>query len=152
MPVLKTEVIRKTLNPSWKPLDISVQHLCNGDLEVRVVLFPSSCFSLLKSSLVVQRPLKIEVFDWNRSGRHEFIGASFFPKLFFFLCAFAPSPGSFTTTLNSLQSGNTKRFTLHNAEIAAKKRNYVGSGFFIVEKFQVGDLLAVTRLFVFRPF
>ncbi len=29
----QTEVIRKTLNPSWRSFDISTQRLCNGDAQ-----------------------------------------------------------------------------------------------------------------------
>lgn len=45
VPVFKSEVIRKELNPRWKLFEISLQQLCNGDLH---------------------RPLRFEVFDWNR--------------------------------------------------------------------------------------
>lgn len=53
VPVLKTEVIMKTLDPQWKPFTIGASKLCGGDLE---------------------RPLYIECYDWNRSGSHELIG------------------------------------------------------------------------------
>ena len=74
VPVLKTEVIKKTLDPHWKPLSTtyallqlpstpsiqwpsfnssSVQKLCNGDYD---------------------RPLQVECFDWNRSGKQVLIG------------------------------------------------------------------------------
>ncbi len=58
------------------------------------------------------------MFDWNRSGKHEFIG-------------------SFETTLDALEHQNQRRFTLINPEIKAKKRNYVGSGSIVVEEFKV---------------
>ena len=47
IPVAKSEVIHKSLNPVWKSMEISLQTICNGDLT---------------------RPVKIDVFDWNRSG------------------------------------------------------------------------------------
>lgn len=31
--VHRTEVIKKTLNPTWKPFTISVRALCNGDYD-----------------------------------------------------------------------------------------------------------------------
>ena len=31
--VHRTEVIKKTLNPTWKPITISVRALCNGDYD-----------------------------------------------------------------------------------------------------------------------
>jgi len=52
--VHKTEVIKKTLNPSWRPFTVTVQTLCNGDWD---------------------RPLKFESFDWDNDGSHDFIGA-----------------------------------------------------------------------------
>lgn len=42
-----------TLHPAWQPIRISLQHLCNGDLD---------------------RPLAVRVLDWNRSGQHDVIG------------------------------------------------------------------------------
>ncbi|KAK7102330.1 copine-8-like [Littorina saxatilis] len=52
--VHKTEVVRSNLNPTWKPLTISVQALCNGDYD---------------------RSIQIECYDWDSDGSHDFIGA-----------------------------------------------------------------------------
>ncbi|XP_071823026.1 copine-8-like isoform X2 [Apostichopus japonicus] len=49
----KTEVIKKTLNPSWKPFQIYSRALCNGDYD---------------------RKIKFECFDWDRDGGHDLIG------------------------------------------------------------------------------
>lgn len=49
----KTEVIKNTLNPAWKEIEIPVRTLCNGDLE---------------------RTIKVEVYDWDRDGGHDLIG------------------------------------------------------------------------------
>ncbi|XP_002732170.1 copine-8-like, partial [Saccoglossus kowalevskii] len=49
----KTEVIKNTLNPNWKPFSIMVRSLCNGDYD---------------------RTIKVECYDWNSSGSHEIIG------------------------------------------------------------------------------
>ncbi len=96
VPVAKTEVIRKDLNPRWKSFDISLQRLCNGDLH---------------------RPIKFEVFDWNRSGKHEFIG-------------------SFTTTVNDLQNtASNKRHSLINQDLRARKARYVNSGTLVIDGF-----------------
>jgi len=54
--VHKTEVIKNTLNPVWKAIVVPVRVLNNGDYE---------------------RTLKIECYDWNRSGDHSFIGQTF---------------------------------------------------------------------------
>ncbi|KAJ9592629.1 hypothetical protein L9F63_015702, partial [Diploptera punctata] len=51
--VHRTEVIKWTLNPNWKPFVIPVRSLCGGDME---------------------RSIKVLCYDWNRSGNHSFIG------------------------------------------------------------------------------
>uniref|UniRef100_A0A8C6SQZ7 Copine Vb n=1 Tax=Neogobius melanostomus TaxID=47308 RepID=A0A8C6SQZ7_9GOBI len=49
----KTEVVKNTLNPVWKEFAIPVRALCNGDFD---------------------RTIKVEVYDWDRDGSHDFIG------------------------------------------------------------------------------
>uniref|UniRef100_A0A674NRS2 Copine Vb n=1 Tax=Takifugu rubripes TaxID=31033 RepID=A0A674NRS2_TAKRU len=49
----KTEVVKNTLNPVWQPFTIPVRALCNGDFD---------------------RTIKVEVYDWDRDGSHDFIG------------------------------------------------------------------------------
>ncbi|KAF6201803.1 hypothetical protein GE061_004198 [Apolygus lucorum] len=51
--VHRTEVIKVTLNPSWKEFSISVRAFCNGDYD---------------------RSIKVICYDWNRSGNHDLIG------------------------------------------------------------------------------
>ena len=43
----KTEVIKNTLNPNWKPMAVPVRVLCNGDHD---------------------RTIKVDVYDWDRDG------------------------------------------------------------------------------------
>ena len=57
--VHKTEVIKNTLNPNWKPFILPLNQLCNGDYE---------------------RKLKFEVTDWDSDGSHDYIG-SFVTKM-----------------------------------------------------------------------
>ena len=52
-PVYETEHVNNNLNPRWNPIKMSMQQLCNGDRD---------------------RPLVIECFDYNGSGRHKLIG------------------------------------------------------------------------------
>jgi len=52
--VHRTDVIKNTLNPAWKPFKISNRSLSNGDDD---------------------RDLRFDVYDWNRSGSHEIIGS-----------------------------------------------------------------------------
>uniref|UniRef100_A0A6Q2XW56 C2 domain-containing protein n=1 Tax=Esox lucius TaxID=8010 RepID=A0A6Q2XW56_ESOLU len=49
----KTEVVKNTLNPVWQAFKIPVRALCNGDYD---------------------RTIKIECYDWDRDGSHDFIG------------------------------------------------------------------------------
>ncbi|XP_064607159.1 copine-8-like isoform X2 [Liolophura sinensis] len=51
--VHKTEVIKNTLNPTWRPFSISGRALCNGDYD---------------------RTIKVECYDWNSNGTSDFIG------------------------------------------------------------------------------
>uniref|UniRef100_A0A8C6WSA6 Copine Va n=1 Tax=Neogobius melanostomus TaxID=47308 RepID=A0A8C6WSA6_9GOBI len=49
----KSEVVKSTLNPVWQPFSIPVRALCNGDYD---------------------RSIKVEIYDWDRDGSHDFIG------------------------------------------------------------------------------
>ncbi|MES1915803.1 MAG: hypothetical protein MHM6MM_007702 [Cercozoa sp. M6MM] len=58
--VLRSEVIKKTRNPRWQKVQVDLQRLSNGDLD---------------------RPLKLRCWDWNKSGKHDFIGeCDFIPR------------------------------------------------------------------------
>jgi len=52
-PVHKTEVVKNTLNPTWREFRVSAAVLCGGDLE---------------------RQLKIECFDWDSNSDPDLIG------------------------------------------------------------------------------
>ena len=52
--VHRTEFIKNTLDPDWRPFEISARSLSNGDDE---------------------RDLRFDVYDWNKSGSHEIIGS-----------------------------------------------------------------------------
>uniref|UniRef100_A0A8C3G514 Copine VIII n=1 Tax=Cyclopterus lumpus TaxID=8103 RepID=A0A8C3G514_CYCLU len=49
----KTEVVKNNLDPVWQAFKIPVRALCNGDYD---------------------RSIKVEVYDWDRDGGHDFIG------------------------------------------------------------------------------
>ncbi|XP_071961411.1 copine-8-like [Antedon mediterranea] len=51
--VHKTEVIRNTLDPNWRPFALMVRKLCNGDYE---------------------RSIKVECYDYDNDGSHDLIG------------------------------------------------------------------------------
>ncbi|KAK3932056.1 Copine-8 [Frankliniella fusca] len=48
--VHRTEVIKFTLNPEWKPFTVSARTLCGGDSD---------------------RSIRVTCYDWNRSGNHS---------------------------------------------------------------------------------
>ncbi|KAI3370489.1 hypothetical protein L3Q82_025250 [Scortum barcoo] len=56
----KTEVIKNNLNPVWQPFTIPVRALCNGD------------YDRYKNN--ARRTVKVDVYDWDRDGSHDFIG------------------------------------------------------------------------------
>lgn len=53
LPVHKTEFIKKTLDPVWKPIIVPARILCAGDQN---------------------RSIKIECYDWDSDGSHDLIG------------------------------------------------------------------------------
>uniref|UniRef100_G1SYK2 Copine-9 n=1 Tax=Oryctolagus cuniculus TaxID=9986 RepID=G1SYK2_RABIT len=86
----KTEVVKNTLNPVWQPFSIPVRALCNGDYD---------------------RTVKIDVYDWDRDGSHDFIG-------------------EFTTSYRELSKAQNQ-FTVYevlNPRKKCKKKKYVNSG------------------------
>ena len=96
--VHKSEVIKNTLNPSWKPMTISVRNLCNNKKE---------------------RPLKIEVYDWNSSGTPDMIG-------------------TYLTDLNKLTvaAAENQKLPLINEKKKSKK-SYTNSGQLEIKMFNV---------------
>ncbi|KAJ0036849.1 hypothetical protein NQD34_005526 [Periophthalmus magnuspinnatus] len=83
----KTEVVKSTLNPVWQPFSIPVRALCNGDYD---------------------RTIKVEIYDWDRDGSHDFIG-------------------EFTTCYTQLCRGQCV-FEVVNAKKKLKKKRYINSG------------------------
>ncbi|KAH9503443.1 Copine-3 [Bulinus truncatus] len=51
--ILRTEVVKNNLNPSWRPVNISVHSLCGGNR---------------------QQPIKIDCYDWDSDGSNDYIG------------------------------------------------------------------------------
>ncbi|XP_033754155.1 copine-3-like isoform X2 [Pecten maximus] len=49
----RTEVIKNTLNPSWRPFTVPVHALCSGDHS---------------------KEIKFDVYDWDNDGSHDLIG------------------------------------------------------------------------------
>ncbi|XP_062346770.1 copine-8 [Cinclus cinclus] len=86
----KTEVVKNTLNPVWQAFKISVRALCNGDYD---------------------RTIKVEVYDWDRDGSHDFIG-------------------EFTTSYRELSRGQSQFnvYEVINPKKKGKKKKYVNSG------------------------
>nr|XP_004558721.1 copine-5 isoform X1 [Maylandia zebra] len=86
----KTEVVKNTLNPVWEPFSIPVRALCNGDYD---------------------RTIKVELYDWDRDGSHDFIG-------------------EFTTSFKELCRGQNQLnvYEVVNAKKKIKKKRYINSG------------------------
>ncbi|XP_039605791.1 copine-5-like [Polypterus senegalus] len=86
----KTEVVKNTLNPVWQSFSIPVRALCNGDYD---------------------RTIKVEVYDWDRDGSHDFIG-------------------EFTTSYRELARGQSQFnvYEVVNPKKKMKKKKYVNSG------------------------
>ncbi|XP_073475795.1 copine-8 [Aquarana catesbeiana] len=86
----KTEVVKNTLNPVWQAFKIPVRALCNGDFD---------------------RTIKIEVYDWDRDGSHDYIG-------------------EFTTSYRELSRGQSQFnvYEVINPKKKGKKKKYLNSG------------------------
>ncbi|XP_054837715.1 copine-5 [Eublepharis macularius] len=86
----KTEVVKNTLNPVWQSFSIPVRALCNGDYD---------------------RTIKVEVYDWDRDGSHDFIG-------------------EFTTSYRELARGQSQFnvYEVVNPKKKMKKKKYINSG------------------------
>ncbi|XP_039646409.1 copine-3-like isoform X2 [Perca fluviatilis] len=96
----RTEVIKNTLNPVWKPFRIPLQSLCGGDVE---------------------KSIKVECYDYNSSGSHDFIG-------------------SFETTLSQIQQATqtyAAEFECTNSKKKQKKKGYKNSGIIVVKKCKI---------------
>ena len=99
--VQRSEVIKNTLNPCWKQFTISLRNLCNNKKE---------------------RPLKIEVFDWNSSGKADYIGG-------------------FTTDFHKLQDAAKTNASLDliNEKKRNKKSSYKNSGILRAHSFAISQ-------------
>ncbi|KAM9772438.1 copine-8 isoform X1 [Syngnathus typhle] len=86
----KTEVVKNTLNPVWQAFKIPVRALCNGDYD---------------------RTIKVEVYDWDRDGSHDFIG-------------------DFSTSYRELSRGQSQFnvYEVVNQKKKEKKKKYLNSG------------------------
>ncbi|XP_042542365.1 copine-6 [Dipodomys spectabilis] len=91
--VWRTEVVKNNLNPIWEPFRLSLHSLCSCD---------------------VHRPLKFLVYDYDSSGKHDFIG-------------------EFTSTFQEMQEGTANpgqemQWDCINPKYRDKKKNYKSSG------------------------
>ncbi|ETI39847.1 hypothetical protein F442_14439 [Phytophthora nicotianae P10297] len=96
--VWRSEVVMNNCDPKWRPATISVQNLCNGDLS---------------------KLLKIECMDWEKNGKHQFIG-------------------SCTIKAAEFVTGELRSMDLINRERQAKKgKRYKNSGMLILEQIEM---------------
>ncbi|XP_005164993.2 copine-8 isoform X2 [Danio rerio] len=86
----KTEVVKNTLDPVWQAFKIPVRALCNGDYD---------------------RTIKVEVYDWDRDGSHDFIG-------------------EYSTSYRELSRGQSQFnvYEVINPKKKGKKKKYLNSG------------------------
>uniref|UniRef100_A0A670YLC5 C2 domain-containing protein n=1 Tax=Pseudonaja textilis TaxID=8673 RepID=A0A670YLC5_PSETE len=115
----KTEVVKNTLNPVWQSFAIPVRALCNGDYD---------------------RTIKVEVYDWDRDGSHDFIG-------------------EFTTSYRELARGQSQ-FNVY--ELAPKSMNSLlfllllppldSSSFSLSLSFSAGNPSQSTSLHYMNPY
>jgi len=97
--VKKSEIIMKNLNPTWAMFEISAKLLCNGDHE---------------------RSLKIDVYDWDSDGSHDYIG-------------------SISTTLSKLLCSAIEQTPIPciNEDKKRKKNSYKNSGLIFIKMCQI---------------
>ncbi|XP_047205661.1 copine-3-like isoform X1 [Girardinichthys multiradiatus] len=96
----RTEVVKNNLNPIWKPFRIPMQSLCGGDVE---------------------KSIKIDCYDYNNSGSHDFIG-------------------SFLTTLSQIQQASQSyaaEYECINSKKKQKKKGYKNSGVIIIKQCKI---------------
>lgn len=86
--VWKSTKIDNSLNPRWGETKIPMSRLCNQDLD---------------------RPLTIEIFDWDSNGKHE-------------------SMGAVRTSVRAMLNANGAPMDVIEPAVAAKKKGYVNSG------------------------
>ncbi|XP_069489751.1 copine-5 isoform X5 [Ambystoma mexicanum] len=117
----KTEVVKNTLNPVWQSFCIPVRALCNGDYDRlgRPQASDDEESSGSSSSSVI-RTIKVEVYDWDRDGSHDFIG-------------------EFTTSYRELARGQSQFnvYEVINPKKKMKKKKYVNSGTVTLLSFSV---------------
>ncbi|XP_016093732.1 copine-3-like, partial [Sinocyclocheilus grahami] len=97
---LRTEVVKNNLNPCWKPFKIPLRSLCAGDM---------------------QKPIKIECYDYDNDGSHDLIGI-------------------FETNMMRLQEASRSapaEFECINSKKKQKKKNYKNSGVVSVKVCQI---------------
>ncbi|KAI6077232.1 Copine-9 [Aix galericulata] len=73
----KTEVVKNTLNPVWQPFTIPVRALCNGDYDRAAGRARGAALRALARrapGATGRATVKIDVYDWDRDGSHDFIG------------------------------------------------------------------------------
>uniref|UniRef100_A0A8C9VM48 Copine-7 n=1 Tax=Scleropages formosus TaxID=113540 RepID=A0A8C9VM48_SCLFO len=98
--VHRTEVIKNNLNPVWESFKVSLSSLCSCDED---------------------RKLKCLVWDYDSSGKHDFIG-EFYPTF---------------REMQKIAGGNKVSWDCINPKYKLKKRNYKNSGVVILSDLKV---------------
>lgn len=90
--------IDNSLNPIWSATKILLSALCNGD---------------------IYRPLKINIYDWNKNGKHE------------------PMGEVMTSVDNMLTNNEAAMPVIEPDQILKKKKGYVNSGFLVAKNVSI---------------
>ncbi|KAJ3088594.1 Copine-8 [Quaeritorhiza haematococci] len=97
--VYRSEPVYKTLDPFWPSVTLKVSALCGGGGDR-------------------DRPMKIEVYDWDKDGGHDLIG-------------------EFKASFNELTRTQGVEFEVVNHKKKGKKKDYQNSGVFKVVSFSI---------------
>lgn len=95
--VFRSEPVMNNLSPKFPPLKLSLQQLCNGDFD---------------------RPLKVEIFDWESNGKFT-------------------SMGGFQTSLNKILNDAGHEINIIEEDKKAKNKKYVNSGTLVFNDTQI---------------
>jgi Ca2+-dependent lipid-binding protein len=104
--MVRSQVVKSTLNPDWENEQITIEELCNNDLNTRLLF---------------------EIWDWDRVGSHDLIGRFTVRETKGLYCCHTYSP---QTSMTKILQGVVEYKIVH-PEKQVKKTNYTKSGCFI---------------------
>ncbi|ELK38440.1 Copine-2 [Myotis davidii] len=130
MLVHRTEVIKYTLDPVWKPFTVPLVSLCDGDLEKPIQVIKYTLDPVWKPFTVplvslcdgdLEKPIQVICYDYDNDGGHDFIG-------------------EFQTSVSQMcdaRDGVPLEFECINPKKQRKKKNYKNSGIIILRSCKI---------------